>query len=292
MRPEGCSPRHIKVSIRLGRRKVHGQDCADRGYPLALLALAWPRQIATPTAGLAHNIYTTYGRGTLHLTPDRITSPFDLMELLILGAGMGMVGGVFPNPLHMIALTQVALGRWGRAIFVLLGPPLVVDGAFLFLTLFFFRVVPLGIVHYVAYAGGLLVTSFAAYSLWELRGKTQEQVASSATFTAAGVSVATLAEVAAPGTWIYWVTIAGPVLAEGRVKGYLHVAPFFAGGLLGYYGAALLSTWLMAWGAGLHKKFRKHLFLAANILLLLMGISYFVRAYVGTRGGFFQSHGS
>ena len=44
------------------------------------------------------------------------------MDLLILGAGMGIVGGMFPNPLHMIALTQVALGRWGRAIFVLTGP--------------------------------------------------------------------------------------------------------------------------------------------------------------------------
>ena len=37
----------------------------------------------------------------------------------------------------------------------------------------------------------------------------------------------------------------------------------------------------MAWGAGLHKRFKQHLFLAANILLLLMGISYLVRAYFG-----------
>ena len=35
----------------------------------------------------------------------------------------------------------------------------------------------------------------------------------------------------------------------------------------------------MAWGAGLHKKFKQHLILAANILLLLMGVSYLVRAY-------------
>ena len=73
------------------------------------------------------------------------------MDLLLLGAGMGIVGGMFPNPLHMLALTQVALGRWGRAIFVLLVPPLAVDGAFLFVTLFFYRFIPFGIVHYVAY---------------------------------------------------------------------------------------------------------------------------------------------
>jgi hypothetical protein len=203
------------------------------------------------------------------------------MDLLILGAGMGIVGGIFPNPLHMIALTQVALGRWGRAIFVLMGPPLVVDGAFLFVTLFFFRLIPFGIVHYIAYVGGSIVIGFASYALWEMRRKTQEEMATSAVYTFTGVSVATLAEVAAPGTWIYWVTIAGPILAEGRVRGYGHVVPFFVGSLVGYYGAAVVSTALMAWGAGLHKKFKQHLILAANILLLLMGISYLVRAYFG-----------
>jgi hypothetical protein len=203
------------------------------------------------------------------------------MDLLILGAGMGIVGGIFPNPLHMIALTQVALGRWGRAIFVLMGPPLVVDGAFLFVTLFFFRLIPFGIVHYIAYVGGSIVIGFASYALWEMRRKTQEEMATSAVYTFTGVSVATLAEVAAPGTWIYWVTIAGPILAEGRVRGYGHVVPFCVGSLVGYYGAAVVSTALMAWGAGLHKKFKQHLILAANILLLLMGISYLVRAYFG-----------
>jgi len=202
------------------------------------------------------------------------------MDLFILGAGMGVVGGMLPNPLQMIALTQVALARWARAIYVLLVPPLVVDAGFLFVTLVFFRFIPLGIAHYVAYVGGLVLIGFATHALWELRRKTQEEVANSPKYTFAGVSVAVLAEVAAPGTWIYWVTIAGPVLAEGRVRGYAHVVPFFAGGLAGYYGAAVFSTGLMAWGAGLHKAFRNHLILIANVLLLLIGLSYIVRAYV------------
>ena len=102
------------------------------------------------------------------------------MDLLILGAGMGVVGGMLPNPLQMIALTQVALGRWGRAMFVLLVPPLVVDAAFLFVTLLFFRTIPLGIVHYVAYVGGLMLIVFAGHALWQLRRKTQEEMAKSA----------------------------------------------------------------------------------------------------------------
>jgi len=203
------------------------------------------------------------------------------MDLFILGAGMGVVGGMLPNPLQMIALTQVAIGRWGRAIFVLIVPSLIVDATFLLVTLFFYRFIPLGIVHYVGYLGGLVLVGFASYSIFQMHRRTQEEMAKSAAFTFAGVCIAELAEVAAPGTWIYWLTIAGPILAEGRVHGFWHSAPFFVGGGVGFYCAAVFSTGLMAWGAGLHKRFKQHLFLAANILLLLMGISYLVRAYLG-----------
>ena len=203
------------------------------------------------------------------------------MDLLLLGAGMGIVGGLVPSPLHLIALTQVALNRWSRAIFVMLGPPLTVDGGLLVLTFFFYRFVPHNIAHDVAYVGGVVLTGFAAYALAQMRRKTHEQMASSAALTSASVAVATLAELAAPGTWIYWLTVAGPVLAEGRQNGYWHVVPFFAGGLLGYYGAAIFSVWLIAWGASLHKSLQRYLLLAANLLLLVLGISYLFRAYIG-----------
>ena len=74
--------------------------------------------------------------------------------------------------------------------------------------------------------------------------------------------------------------IAGPVIAEGRLKGYWHGVPFFVGGLIGYCGAAIFSTWLIAWAASLHKQRKKHLFLAANRLLVVLVISYLFRAYL------------
>lgn len=204
------------------------------------------------------------------------------MDLLLLGAGMGIVGGLFPSPLHLIALAQVALDRWVRAILILVGPPLAVDGGLLLVTFFFYRYVPHSIAHDVAYVGGVTLVGFAGFSLFQMRGKSQQELAQSAGLTYASVSVATLAELTAPGTWIYWLTVAGPVIAEGHAKGYWHVVPFFAGGIAGYYGAAIFSVWLMAWGAGLHKKFKQRLFLVANLLLLVLGISYLVRAYLGT----------
>jgi threonine/homoserine/homoserine lactone efflux protein len=204
------------------------------------------------------------------------------MDLLLLGAGIGVVGGALPSPLHMIALAQVALKRWPLALLVLVGVPLVIDGVLLLVTFSFYRSVPRNIAHDVAYLGGVILLAFGSYSLVQARRRSQEEMARSAALTYASVSVAVLAELTAPGTWVYWLTIAGPILAEGRGKGYWHAAPFFAGGLVGYYGAAILSVWLMAWGAGLCKRLNQRLFLAANVLLVIVGISYLVRAWFDT----------
>jgi hypothetical protein len=203
------------------------------------------------------------------------------MQLLLLGAGMGIVGGLVPSPLHLIALSQVALGRWPRALAILILPPLAIDGALLAATLFFYQLIPRGIAHDVAYVGGVTLISLAAYSLLATRGKSHDELAKSSALTYASVTAASLAELSAPGTWIYWMTVAGPILAEGRTYGYLHVVPFFAGGLVGYYGAAVLSVGLLAWGASLHRHFKRYLFLVANVLLLVLGISYLIRARYG-----------
>ena len=203
------------------------------------------------------------------------------MDLLLLGAGMGIVGGLLPNPMQLIALTQLALNRWLRVILILTVPLLLIDGVLLLVTFFFYQHVPPNIAHYTAYVGGVVLIAFAGYSLWENRRKTPEEMARSANLTYASVTAATLAEVGDPGTWIYWLTIAGPILAEGRLKGYWHIVPFFVGGAVAYYGASILSVWLMAWGASLHKSLKRNLFLIANLLLLALGISYLLRAYFG-----------
>lgn len=191
---------------------------------------------------------------------------------------MGVAGGLFPSPLHLIALAQIALGRRARAVGILIGPPLAVDGMLLAITFFFYQYVPKRIAHDIAYVGGVTVMAIAIYSLAEMRRKSKEALAESSMLTYAGVTAATLAELTAPGTWIYWLTFAGPILAEGRLRGYWHVVPFFAGSLIGYYGAAVISLLLLAWGASLHRYFKRYLFLIANLLLIVLGISYLIRA--------------
>lgn len=198
-----------------------------------------------------------------------------------MGAGMGITGGAMPSPLHFIALTQVGLGRWVRALAILVGLPLVIDGTLLLVTVFFYRYIPLGVAHRVAYVGGATLVAFGGYSLLEQRRRSKQELARSAGMTYGGVTAAALAEITAPGTWVYWLTVVGPVLAEGKQKGYWHVVPFFAGGVVGYYGAAIASVLLMAWGASLHRAFHQRLFLIANLLLIVFGMLYLAHAFRG-----------
>jgi hypothetical protein len=201
------------------------------------------------------------------------------MQLFLLGLGMGVVGGLVPTPLHLIALTQMVLERWARAAWVLVAPPTLVDAAFFLITYFFYQLIPPSIAHYTAYAGGIALIGFGAYLLWEnpRKGAAKKEYAWKLTY--GSLTLATLVEASAPGTWVYWLAIAGPIIAEGRVEGYWRILPFFVGSLIGYYGASFLSVWLMALGAGAHRKFRRYMFFAANALLIVLGALFIARAY-------------
>ena len=201
------------------------------------------------------------------------------MQLFLLGLGRGAVGGLLPTPLRFIALTQLTLKHRLRAAWVLVGPPILIDAVFLPVTFFFYEFIPPAVAHYTAYAGGTALIGFGVYMFWDQSRNCKEKGPYSWKLTYGSMSLATLVEASAPATWVFWLTIAGPIIAEGRVEGYFRIVPFFAGSLIGYYGAAFLSVWLMAWGAGAHKRFRQLLFMAANSLLVVLGALYIVRAY-------------
>lgn len=193
---------------------------------------------------------------------------------------MGVAGGMLPTPLHLIALTQMTLRRRVRAAWILVAPPTVIDAVFLLITYFFYQLIPPRIAHDMAYAGGAALIGFGIYLMWERPGKGAEKKDYSWKLSYGSLTLATLVEAGAPGTWVYWLTIAGPIIAEGRIDGYWRIVPFFAGSLVGYYGASFLSVWVLAWGAGAHKRFRQALFLAANTLLIALGALYIARAYL------------
>jgi hypothetical protein len=201
------------------------------------------------------------------------------MQLFLLGFGMGVVGGLVPTPLHLIALTQMTLKRWVRAVWVIIAPPTVIDAVFLLVTFFFYEIIPPSIAHYTAYVGGAALAGYGAYLLWEHPREKAGKKEYSWKLNYRSLTLATLVEASAPGTWVYWLAVAGPIIAEGRVEGYWKILPFFVGSLIGYYGASFLSVWLMAWGAGAHKRFRQLLFLGANILLIVLGALFITRAY-------------
>ena len=201
------------------------------------------------------------------------------MQLFLLGLGMGVVGGLLPTPLHLIALTQMTLKHWLRAVWVLVAPPTIIDAVFFLVAFFFYQLIPPDVAHYTSYAGGAALAGFGAYLLWGSPRKDPDKKEYSWKLSKGSLALATLVEASAPGTWVYWLAIAGPIIDEGRVQGYGHILPFFVGSLIGYYGASFLSVWLMAWGAGAHKRFRTLLFFAANTLMIVLGLLFIAREY-------------
>src|SRR5437762_13271209 len=104
------------------------------------------------------------------------------MELFLLGAGMGVVGGLLPSPLHFLALAQVGLGRWRRADFVSCGPPIVVAGALLVATFFFYASIlrklahePERFAHGASYLRGAVTILFAVYALVDSKLTNREE---------------------------------------------------------------------------------------------------------------------
>lgn len=192
---------------------------------------------------------------------------------------MGFVGGLLPTPLHLIAVTQMTLKNWVRAAWILVAPVTLVDAVFFLIAYFFYQIIPPSIAHYTSYAGGTALAGFGAYLLWENPRTRPEKKEYSWKLSYGSLTLATLVEASAPGTWVYWLAIAGPIIAEGRVEGYWSILPFFVGSLIGYYGASFLSVWLMAWGAGAHKKFRRLMFVGANVLLIVLGALFIAREY-------------
>src|SRR2546425_5476872 len=126
------------------------------------------------------------------------------MDLLLLGTGMGVVGGLIPSSLHLIALTQVALNRWMRALSILVGPPLVVDGALLLVTIFCYQYIPRTIAHYVGYLGGVGLVGFGGYSLLGGGRRRRGELADSRSMSYASASAASLGGWQAAGPRGFW----------------------------------------------------------------------------------------
>ena len=89
------------------------------------------------------------------------------MQLFLLGLGMGFVGGLLPTPLHLIAVTQMTLKNWVRAVWVLTAPVTLVDAVFFLIAYFFYQLIPPHIAHYISYAGFCVNESRCAYLLRE-----------------------------------------------------------------------------------------------------------------------------
>jgi len=149
------------------------------------------------------------------------------MDLLLLGLGMGIVGGLLSQS-HAFDCPNASGGQpldarhsdTYRAL-------LVVDGILLIVTFFFYRYIrERGSLH--SLRRGVVLLVYAGYSLW----RTDVRPRGNSQFVESHLCQRVRRDACrggVPGTWIFWLTIVGPIFAEGRLKGYWHIVPFFAG---------------------------------------------------------------
>lgn len=152
-----------------------------------------------------------------------------MMPYIVLGIGYGFAAAVQPGPLQTYLISQALMKGWRKSLPAALAP-LISDGPIIAICLLVLSQVPLSFQRVLYIAGGLFILylAYGAYRSWKAFNPHLP-----ATETAAGQSLlkAALTNLLAPGAYIFWTVVTGPILIRGWRENPFHGVSF----LLGFY---------------------------------------------------------
>ncbi|MBN1642162.1 MAG: LysE family transporter [Anaerolineae bacterium] len=156
------------------------------------------------------------------------------MVYLVQGVGYGFAAAAQPGPFQAYLLSQTLKRGWRRALPIALAP-LISDGPIIALVLLVLSRVPEGMIRVLQIAGGLftLYLAWRAYRAWRAEDARAVEVRA----PPRTLLHAALMNALAPGPYLYWSTITGPILITGW-----RAAPANGVGLLAGFYAAMVST--------------------------------------------------
>ncbi len=191
-----------------------------------------------------------------------------MLAYLAQGRGDGGAAAAQPGPFQAELLSQTLQRGWRRALPIALAP-LVSDGPIVALVLLVLSRVPEGLIRALQVVGGLftLYLAWRAYRSWR-EGDAQPVEAAVAPRT---LLHAALMNALAPGPYLFWSTITGPILIAGW-----RAAPCNGVGLLvGFYAAMVgtLAGMIVLLGTARH--------LGPRVTRTLLGLSIVVLAGFG-----------
>lgn len=186
-----------------------------------------------------------------------------MLPYIVLGIGYGFAAAVQPGPLQTYLISQALMKGWRKSLPAALAP-LVSDGPIITLCLLVLSRVPLSLQRFLYIAGGLFILylAYGAYKSWKAFDPHLPSPESSA-----GQSVfkAALTNLLAPGAYIFWTVVTGPILMRGWREDPAHGVSF----LLGFYIAmvGMLAATIITFGTARH--------LGPRINHILLGVSAF-----------------
>jgi len=191
------------------------------------------------------------------------------MAYLVQGLALGFTAAVLPGAFQAFLIAASLRDGWRGGAPVAFAP-LVSDAPIVFLTLFALNQMPAAMFHSLPLIGGLFVLYLAWRTWLSLQGEADtEQKSTPAVRT---LWQGTLVNALGPGPYLFWATVAGPILLAGWRDAPWQAVAF----LLGFYGAMVCTLLGLAVGFGstrrLGPKLTRIMRWASLLLLVLFGL--------------------
>ncbi len=180
---------------------------------------------------------------------------------IALGIGYGFAAAVQPGPLQTYLISQSLLRGWRKSLISALAP-LISDGPIIAICLLVLSQVPEQLQRFLYIAGGCFVL-YLAYGTYRSWKNFDPSFSSGETSGKGSLLKAALTNTLAPGAYMFWTLVTGPILIRGWRETPLHGISL----LLGFYGTMILSL------AGIILVFGSARQLGSRVSQALLGVS-------------------
>jgi threonine/homoserine/homoserine lactone efflux protein len=154
-----------------------------------------------------------------------------VLPYLLQGLSLGLSAAASPGPFQAFILGKTVKNGWKQTLPAVLAP-LISDGPIITLMVLVLTRLPEGVLRLIQFAGGL----FVLYLAWKsFQAYFHFQPVDSPVETRQTLWQAVVTNFLAPGPYIFWSLLAGPVLVKGWQETPVHGVAF----LLGFYFAML-----------------------------------------------------
>ena len=157
-----------------------------------------------------------------------------MLIYLLQGLGLGGAAAAQPGPFQAYLLSQTLKNGWRRTIWAAFAP-LISDGPIVALVLFVLTKMPDWFLNLLQVGGGLFLIYLAYGAYVSFRASEETAVSPPTSPTQSTLLQAALMNALSPNPYIFWATVAGPVLIEGWRQSPILGISF----VVGFYGALI-----------------------------------------------------